>query len=78
MKKYLVFIISLALLYIIFEFLAGMVLTATYTPDFSSMESNLSQEVVFGNYSLITLLSALLPATIAYFISGKICKTSSN
>ncbi|MEW9502681.1 hypothetical protein [Jeotgalibacillus marinus] len=70
------FIISFALLNTVFQVLSGLVLTAYYVPDipdFSSMNSNLSQEVVFGVSSIIPfpLLSTLITATLAYFFSQK-------
>ncbi|MFD1738358.1 hypothetical protein ACFSCX_17685 [Bacillus salitolerans] len=72
MKKYVVFILSFSLLYIVFQVLSGMLLTALYTPDFSSINNNVSQEVVFGQTSIIPFLGTLLVATLAYFLSQKI------
>lgn len=77
MKKYLVFIVSFALLYIIFQIFSGWILTALYTPDLTSMGDNLSQEVVFGQTSTLHLLATLLIATLAYFLSRKLVKTTS-
>lgn len=76
MKKYFVFIISFILLYVAFQILSGVILTAFYTPDFSAIEGNLSQEVVFGEVNSIPLLVTLLIATFAYFLSQKISKAT--
>lgn len=54
------------MIYMVFQIGSGLILTASYTPDFSSIESNLSQEVVFGKTS-IPLLVTLLTATLAIF-----------
>ncbi|MBU7595157.1 hypothetical protein FVO58_22095 [Metabacillus halosaccharovorans] len=72
MKKYVVFILSFVLLYIVFQILSGLLLTALYTPDFSSINNNVSQEVLFGQTSIIPFLGTLLVATLAYFLSRKI------
>ncbi|KOR87378.1 hypothetical protein AM233_17930 [Bacillus sp. FJAT-22058] len=76
MKKYLVFLISFVLIYMAFQIGSGWILTA-YTPDFTSIEGNLSQEVVFGTTS-IPLLVTLLTATLAYFLSQKKFRISKN
>lgn len=34
------------MIYMGFQIGSGLILTASYTPDFSSIESNLSQEIV--------------------------------
>ena len=77
LKKYLVFLISFVMLYMVFQIGSGLILTASYTPDFSSIEGNLSQEVVFGTSS-IPLLVTLLTATVAYFLSQKKFRISKN
>ncbi|MFS0781589.1 hypothetical protein [Bacillus sp. 1P06AnD] len=75
MKKYGVFLISFVLAYLAYEIFTGWILTALYTPNFSLMNANSSQEASFvGQNSIIPLLSALLIATIAYFLSEVICK----
>ena len=71
MKKYFVFIISFILLYTVFQILSGMILTAFYTPDFSTIEGNFSQNVVFGEGTSIPLLVTLFIATSVYFLSKK-------
>ncbi|MBL3642766.1 hypothetical protein JMN23_10365 [Bacillus sp. RHFB] len=70
MKKHLVFLISFVMIYMVFQIGSGLILTASYIPDFSSIEGNLSQEVVFGKTS-IPLQVTLLIATLAYFLSQK-------
>ena len=76
MKKYVVFILSLVLLYIGFQFLSGWVLTALYTPDISETNTNLSEESVYELSPIIQLLAILLIATLAYFFSQKLLITS--
>jgi quinol-cytochrome oxidoreductase complex cytochrome b subunit len=76
LKKYVVFIFSLVLLYIVFQILSGWLLTALYTPDISSINNNVSQEVEFGQNSIIPFWVTLLTATLAYFLSQKIFKGS--
>ncbi|MFB7642070.1 hypothetical protein ACFRH9_29180 [Peribacillus butanolivorans] len=77
MKKYLVFIISFVMIFMAFQIVSGLILTASYTPDFSSIGGNLSQDVAFGTSS-IPLLSTLLIATLAYFFSQRKVRTSKN
>lgn len=76
MKKYVVFITSFVLLYIAFQIISGWLLTAFYTPDLSSMNNNLSQEVVFGQTSITPFLITLLVATLAFLLSQKLFTTS--
>nr|WP_285890723.1 hypothetical protein [Mesobacillus maritimus] len=75
MKKYVVFILSFVLLYTVFQILSGLLLTALYTPDLSSINNNTSQEVVFGQTSIIPFSGTLLVATLAYFLSQKLFTT---
>ena len=80
LKKFSVFIISFATLYIAFQVVSGLILTAFYTPNLTSVANDISREVSFGNASN-PLLLALLTATVAYFISQKkfrISKTQTN
>ena len=70
MKKYLVFIVSFVMIFMVFQIVSGLILTASYTPDFSSIGGNLSQKVEFGTIS-IPLLFTLLTASLAYFLSQK-------
>lgn len=74
MKRFIVFIVSFVLLYIVFQVLTGMILTALYTPDFSHMQDRPSQKVTFGNASLLRFIATFLPATLAHFISQKAVK----
>ncbi|MCP3032472.1 hypothetical protein LF817_14185 [Halobacillus sp. A1] len=68
MKKYLIFIVSFILLYLVYQMASGILLTMNYTPDFSSVGGFAPQEVSFGNRSF-HLLVILLIASIAYVIS---------
>ena len=75
LKKYLVFIISFILLNLVFQIGSGVFLTATYTPNFSSIEGDLSQEVVFEETNQISFLVTLITATLVYFFSQKLFRT---
>jgi hypothetical protein len=75
LKKYVVFILSFVLLYTVFQILSGYILTALYTPDLYSINNNVSQEVVFGQTSIISFLATLLVASVAYFLSQKLVTT---
>ncbi|MGE7604435.1 hypothetical protein ACQKL5_18470 [Peribacillus sp. NPDC097675] len=78
MKKYLLFILSFLLLFNLLQILAGILLTATYTPESINardMSHSLSQEVTFGAPSQIpTLLIATLAASLAYLVPKKWAK----
>ncbi|MGG3926504.1 hypothetical protein ABET51_10955 [Metabacillus fastidiosus] len=76
MKKYLIFIISFVLLYVVFQISSGLLLTAFYTPNFYVLESVSSQNEMSGETISIPLLATLIIATLAYFLSQKIFKTS--
>jgi hypothetical protein len=78
MKKYFVFIASFILLYIGFQLLSGMILTAFYTPDFSQIGTSISQETTFGQATSMPLLVTMLVATSAYFLSQTIFKAIKN
>ncbi|MFG6147068.1 hypothetical protein [Halobacillus sp. B23F22_1] len=65
MKKYIVFIISFSLLYIIFDLTSGFIITMNHQPDFTVNTSPASTEN-FGQASLMTFLIALLSAFLAY------------
>lgn len=71
MKKYLVFSISFLVLYILIQISSGLILTAFYTPDFSSA----GQEIVFGQTTYTPFLMIFISATIAYLLSQKLGKT---
>ncbi|WP_085523646.1 hypothetical protein [Tuberibacillus sp. Marseille-P3662] len=77
MKQYLIFIISLLLLFAVFQMLSGWIMTLAYTPDISDawyQSENLSHEVTFnGNGSIIpTIISTGLAGTIAFLVVKKI------
>jgi hypothetical protein len=78
MKKYFVFIASFILLYIGFQLLSGMILTAFYTPDFSQIGTGSSQETTFGQATSMPLLVTMLVATSAYFLYQTIFKAIKN
>lgn len=75
MKKYIIFMISFFVLYMLFQVVSGWILTALYTPSFSSNDSSLSNEVTFGNTSVMPFVVIVLIASLAYFISQKSFKT---
>ncbi|MED4531855.1 hypothetical protein [Metabacillus fastidiosus] len=75
MKKYLIFIISFVLLYVVFQISSGLLLTAFYTPNFYALSVS-SQNEMIGETISIPLLATLIIATLAYFLSQKIFKTS--
>ncbi len=77
LKKFTVFILSFAALFIAFQVGSGLILTAFYTPNLTSVPNDLSQEVSFGSASN-PLLLALLTATVAYFLSQKKFTVSKN
>lgn len=77
LKKFFVFAASFTILFILFQIVAGMFVTLAYTPDISgawAKAGNLPAETTIlrgrGSF-LITVLLALLAASIAYFISNK-------
>lgn len=75
MKKYAIFILSFLLLFTLLHISAGLLLTATYTPDPTNareLSLPLTQEVTFGDQSQIpTLLIATVAATLAYLVPTK-------
>ncbi|MFJ7640183.1 MULTISPECIES: hypothetical protein [unclassified Peribacillus] len=74
MKKYAIFILSFLLLFTLLHISAGLLLTATYTPDPTNAQLSLplTQEVTFGDQSQIpTLLIATVAATLAYLVPTK-------
>lgn len=78
MRKFIVFIFSFMLLFIVLQIISGWVLTIFYTPDFSSTKIGVNQEVMFGQTSIIPLLATLSIATLAYYFSQKLFVTSKN
>ncbi|RKQ14110.1 hypothetical protein [Ureibacillus endophyticus] len=61
MKKYIVFIFSFVLFYMLVQLSSGWVLTAFYMPDLSLTKS-----------SFLPLITSLTIATISYFLSQKL------
>ncbi len=88
MKKYMVFVVSFLLLFSLFivsaEVLSGMYLTSAYTPDIKeawNANAALPQQTVIlstNSSFLLTLVPALLSATIAYFLSQTFSKRTHN
>jgi len=78
LKKYLVFIISFVLLYLVFQIFSGVIITALYTPDLSTKEGTFSQEVSFGKTHSMLLLITLVIATFSYIFSQRLFKTNKN
>ncbi|MGG3890757.1 hypothetical protein [Metabacillus fastidiosus] len=78
MRKYLIFITSFILLYVIFQISSGLLLTAFYTPDFYALESASSQKGMIGEAVSIPLLATLIISTLAYFLSQRMFKVSKN
>ncbi|WP_052131548.1 hypothetical protein [Planococcus sp. CAU13] len=78
MKKYIVFILSLILLYTGVQLLSGWVLTTLYAPDISAVNTRSGEESVFELSPTIQLLGVVLVATLAYFISQRSIVVISN
>lgn len=72
MKKYVIFICSFILLYVVGQLLTGWLVTAVYTPELSSVNSNVGQKVSFGQISIIPFLVTLLVASLAYYFSQRL------
>lgn len=75
MKKYILFLTSFAVFYGMFQITSGLILTASYTPNFTLMNTGLSHEVVFGHAGNFPFMSLLLIATLAYFFTQKLTAT---
>jgi ABC-type Fe3+ transport system permease subunit len=77
-KKYIIFIVSFLVAFLMLQVLIGMFLTFVYTPDIKeawSLSANLPQEtVIVGGKSqfLLSILYAFIASSIAYIISNKI------
>ncbi|MFG6117711.1 hypothetical protein [Thalassobacillus sp. B23F22_16] len=65
MKKYAVFIISFFLLYSLFSFLTGWMMTAAYTADFS-VNNGTGKETDYGRQTFVPLVMSMLAGTAAY------------
>lgn len=78
LKKFVLFITSFLLLFLILQIGSGMIVTTLYSPDMGdawSQSAALPQEtVVSGSIvtPLVTLLTGLVSAAAAYFIQSKI------
>ena len=72
MKKYVVFVISFVMLSIGFQLLSGWIVTALYDPVLTIYNKPVHQELAFGHHSMFLLLSTLVVATVAYFLSQQI------
>ncbi|WP_226669602.1 hypothetical protein [Metabacillus litoralis] len=59
-------------MYMVFQILSGLLLTALYTPDLTSINNNISKEVVLGQTSFKPFLATLLIAVFAYLMSQKL------
>ncbi len=73
MKNYIIFIASFLLFFFITQWALGVLYTMVYTPNISeawNRSGDLSQGIVIakGSSNLITLLTAGVAATAAYFI----------
>lgn len=79
MKKYIVFIASFAVLYVLFQISSGFILTLLYKPEMSLVNSA-SQEIAFGKKDTTPLFTfgIFLTGTIAYFITEKLLKKSAS
>lgn len=67
MKRYVVFIGSFLVLYVVAQLLSGLILTALYPPDLSFVNGHVRSEVEFGQFSMLSLLLTIVVATLAYF-----------
>ncbi|PEL03298.1 hypothetical protein [Bacillus sp. AFS017336] len=80
MKKYLLFVLSFILLFVVFNVFSGMLQTVFYQPNLSNLWNKVNQlpsEVVFVESSLIpTIMIALLSATMAFFMQSRLSKKS--
>ncbi|MFF2753094.1 hypothetical protein ACFVR1_04970 [Psychrobacillus sp. NPDC058041] len=75
MKKYIVFMLSFALLLLVFQLLSGWLLTVSYTPDLFLQKTTSDPTTVLGQSSTIYLVGILFIASLAYFTSQKLSKT---
>ncbi|KXH80851.1 hypothetical protein [Sporosarcina sp. HYO08] len=76
MKKYLVFIVSFAVLYAGLQLVSGALLTFFYTPDFTTASGAVSQEVAFGKGSSMPMIFLFIAATAAYILSNVLGKNA--
>ncbi|MBA2174167.1 hypothetical protein H0266_04540 [Halobacillus locisalis] len=71
MKKYLTFVISLILLYFVYQLGTGLWLTLTHTADFSSADtySESSRSYWGGSWDLLEII---IVASLAYVLSQRV------
>ncbi len=72
MKKYIIFILSLAVLYFGFHIVSGFILTTLYVPAPTLVNSIPNEAGGFGETSVLPLAIILSMATIAYFLTEKL------
>jgi hypothetical protein len=78
MKKYLVLVVNFIITFLLFQGLSGMISTLSYTPDITNLWNmsipTASEGMIIANNSsfLLTLLSPVLAATIAYLVLRKV------
>ncbi|MBP2004667.1 hypothetical protein [Halobacillus andaensis] len=68
MKKYITFLISFSLLYIILDLTSGLILTMNHQTNFT-VNTALASTENFGQASLVPFLISLLSAILAYIFS---------
>lgn len=73
MRKYMIFIISFAVLYAGFQLVSGALLTFFYKPDFMAA---VSQEVTFLESSAMPMIFLIITATAAYILSDRLGKNA--
>ncbi|MCT8137307.1 hypothetical protein H1D32_05845 [Anaerobacillus sp. CMMVII] len=75
MKRFLIFIVSFTLIYLLLQILSGFILTVMYSPPIENAKSSITSEVTFGRASYIPFLIGLVASTTAYMASKKIEKS---
>jgi len=77
-KRFILFLGSFLLLFVVFQQISGLILTFLYQPNIEEawgMSAGLSSEVTMvGTSSIPTIIGAVLAATIAYFVPKGIKK----
>lgn len=78
MRKYIAFAISFIVLFTVFQYLSGFVLTKMYNPETNHawmMSGPIAQETIIKSSSspfMLTLSLSLLAASISYFVPKKL------
>ncbi|WP_110112096.1 hypothetical protein [Bacillus sp. CGMCC 1.16541] len=74
MKKLLIFLASLGVLFFLLELVVGFILTATYKPPLSEAQhvTHLASEVAFGTTNMSSVVVAMIAACFAYFLSKRV------